>query len=297
VRQSRRRVCMAIGLLAAALCLWLAAKYILKLFHWAEHRVDRHSHWHAFLFFLVTIPFHTGLPIPIVHQAWAVAIGCFFRWRAYPILVASLSVGVPLPFIIGRRLAAGCGSAKSHDDDDGGGSGSTPPRWLLQLLPQAMVAYLSPLRRAIATRPVRSSFLLMWAPLPTSSLPLLLGVLIPSCELPLKHFVLGALPSKLLHFAADVLVGIEAGSLAKALDAHDDPTEIQSEVLDSLSEGLPRPPSQGKHARSIAIGTLALTVGFVLAMGYTMHQALKEMKAKEEAESREEATPLIVTTV
>ena len=40
----------------------------------------------------------------------------------------------------------------------------------------------------------------MWAPLPTSFLPLLVGFLIPPSELSLRAFVSGALPSKLLHF-------------------------------------------------------------------------------------------------
>ena len=285
----RRRACTAAALLAAGLALWWLARYVLQLFHWAEHRVDRNSTWHQFLFFLVTLPFHTGLPVPIVHQAWAVAIGCFFGVKAYPILVASLSVGVPLPFVIGRRLAAGCGG-KSHSED-GEGDGTVPPARLLQLLPAAMVAYLTPLRRAIALQPVRSSFLLMWAPLPTSSLPLLLGILVPRWELPLGSFVLGALPSKLLHFAADVLVGIEAGSLAKALDAHDDPADV-------IDDGAP-PAASGKHARTIAVGTLVLTVSFVLAMGYTMHQALKELKEKDDTRRGEQSysSPLLATAV
>ena len=109
------------------------------------------------------------------------------------------------------------------------------------------MAYMTPLRRTVAMRPVRASFLLMWAPLPTSTLPLvagspcrarplppntnpnpdpnpnsnpnpnananpnpnLRGFLIPPSELPFSLFVSGAFPSKLLHFACDVLVGVE----------------------------------------------------------------------------------------
>lgn len=62
----------------------------------------------------------------------------------------------------------------------------------------------------------------MWAPLPTSSLPFMLGFLIPRSELPLRSFLGGAFPSKLLHFACDVLVGLEARSLGAAFDAHED---------------------------------------------------------------------------
>ena len=40
-------------------------------------------------------------------QVWSVAIGCFFGWWAFPMLICMLAVGVPLPFLIGRRLARG----------------------------------------------------------------------------------------------------------------------------------------------------------------------------------------------
>lgn len=284
-RSIRQRAVIVAALILLCLSLWWIARHVLQIFHWAEHRVDRDSWWHAFLFFVVTLPFHTGLPIPIVHQAWAVAIGCFFRWRAFPILVASLSVGVPLPFLIGRRVAKAYGAhAHAHaDDDDCVRPAKTVPLLFLQLLPHTMVQYLVPLRHAIALRPVRSAFLLMWAPLPTSALPLLLGILLPPHELPLSRFVLGALPSKLLHFACDVLVGIEAGSLARALDAHDD---LPGANANTHSQ---------RHARTIAIGTLILTLSFVIAMGYAMHQALREMKTRgtHASESELEAAPLV----
>lgn len=210
-----------------------------------------------FIFFAVTIPFHLGLPIPIVHQAWAVAIGCFFKWRAFAILAASLSVGVPLPFVIGRRLRS-CS----------GGSAAKREAWLRHVAPRA-ASYLHPLRRAIGHRPAYNSFLLMWAPLPTSSLPLLIGFVIPPSELTLLAFVSGALPSKMVHFALDVMVGIEAGSLAQALDAHDD------------LPGVNDLPSSHRHARAIAMGTLAMTLLFMGLMLYTMHGALKELRAKQ----------------
>ena len=251
-------------LAVAALVVYRTSSLIVSLFHWAEARVDGESPTHMVFFFAVTLPFHTGLPIPIIHQVWAVAIGCFFRWHAFPILLASLSVGVPLPFLIGRRLAA-CAGGAAED---------TLRRWT----PRG-VAYLKPLRRAIAGRPVRSCFLLMWAPLPTSTLPLLVGFLIPPSELPIGAFLSGALPSKLLHFGCDVLVGIEAGSLATALDAHDD--------LPGVND-LPR--SQ-RWARAIAVGAMVLTVAFVGLMLYTMHGALREMRAKE-AEAAEECERL-----
>lgn len=253
---ARKRAWMLGAVVGMALIYWSATR-LLRIFHWAESRVDRTSPWHMFIFFLVTIPFHLGLPIPVVHQAWAVAIGCFFKWRALVILVASLSVGVPLPFLIGRKLrnVAGGGTAKRE-------------AWLRQYAPRA-ASYLNPLRRAIGSKPVYNSFLLMWAPLPTSSLPLLVGFMIPPSELPLWAFVSGALPSKLLHFACDVLVGIEAGSLAQALDAHDD------------LPGVNDLPSSHRYARAIAISTLVMTLVFMGLMLYTMHAALNEMRAKE----------------
>lgn len=244
------------GLALAAFILLKSANAIVATFHWAEKRVDRTSPWHMVLAFAVTLPFSLGIPIPFVHQAWAVAIGCFFRWNAFLILLAALAIGVPLPFMIGRRLA--------------GGDTSSCEARLRRLTPSA-IAYLSPLRRTIRTRPIRASFLLMWAPVPTSFLPLLLGVLMPSAQLPLKEFVMGALPSKLLHFACDVLVGLEAGSLAAALNAHDDLPGV-----DDL-EGLELASSR-RRARMIAIGVMALAVLFMLVMLHTMHSALKEMK-------------------
>jgi hypothetical protein len=245
--------------------LYCCGSAVVRLFHWAEGRVDPNSHWHMLLFFLFSLPFHTGLPIPIVHQAWAVAIGTFFRWRAFPILVASMSIGVPFPFLVGRRLA--------------GRRGNAAEGWFRQVLPHG-ASYIMPLRHAISKRPVYSSFLLMWAPLPTSFLPLLIGFLMPKSQLSFRAFVSGALPSKLLHFACDVLVGIEAGSLAAALDAHDD--------LPGVNDLPPR----HRYARTIAVGAMCLTVAFIAAMAYTMHQALSEMKRDKSSLNLAELTPL-----
>lgn len=256
IAQRRRAAATALLLLPAVLFLYWSATRLIRVFHWAERHVSRDSPWDMFYFFLLSLPFHTGLPIPIVHQAWAVAIGCFFRWRAYPILFASLSIGVPMPFVIGRRLS-----------QSWGGDAATAEARLLKLAPMAM-GYMTPLRRAIADRPMRSSFLLMWAPLPTSFLPLLIGFIIPQHALSLRRFICGALPSKLLHFSCDVLIGIEAGSLAAGLEVHD-------------SMGVDGPPGSRRHGRLIATGTLLLTVMFMGAMGYAMHQALREMRVRE----------------
>lgn len=269
IRRSRMRfaafVCMC--LLAAAVFL-KSARATVEMFHWAEHHIDRESPLHMAAFVAATLPFNLGLPIPIVHQVWAVAVGCFFGWRAFAMLFAMLSLCVPLPFLIGRRLARGDRAAT----------------WLRRTAPGAM-AYMTPLRKTIAIRPVRSCFLLMWAPLPTSTLPLLAGFLIPSGELSFWAFLAGAFPSKLLHFSADVLVGLEAGSLAVALDDHDEIPGLE-EVTDHLSMASGR-----RRARRIAVGTMGLTVLFVLAMAHTMHRSLREMK--QEHHAKEDAEPLL----
>jgi len=107
LRRWRRWLLWASALTLAGLVLLKSAHYIVATFHWAEKRVDRDSWWHMWIAFAVTLPFNLGVPIPFVHQAWAVAIGVFFRWNAFAILVAALCVGVPMPFMIGRRLAGG----------------------------------------------------------------------------------------------------------------------------------------------------------------------------------------------
>jgi hypothetical protein len=240
---------LVVATLAVALVLRCSAA-VVDAFRWAEAHVRRDSPAHMAAFLLVSLPFHLGLPIPVVHQAWAVAIGCFFGWSALPILFASLSVGVPLPFLIGRRLAAYHGDVEATDAR------------LRQIAPRA-VAYFAPLRRTIAKRPVYASFLLMWSPLPTSSIPLLMGFLVPRSCLRKRDFVAGALPSKLLHFSCDVLIGIEVGSLAAALDAHDG------------ADG------RHPHARAIAFGAMGMTGAFMGLMLYTMHQSLKGMHAQD----------------
>ena len=81
VASNLRRRLYILPLLLVALALYEASTFIVSLFHWAERHVDRDSYWHMFLFFAATLPFRTGLPIPIVHQAWAVAtfISAYFK--------------------------------------------------------------------------------------------------------------------------------------------------------------------------------------------------------------------------
>ena len=268
-----KKICSFLSFIALLWLVYDCTSMIIKGFHWAESHVDRESHWHMLLFFVLTIPFNLGLPIPLIHQVWAVAIGVFFRWRAFPILVAALSIGVPLPFLIGRRLARRTGGAQD----------STSMETRLRVLMPKAFAYFAPLKRTIAAKPIRASFLIMWAPLPTSFLPFIVGFLIPPSDLSLRAFVSGALPSKLLHFACDVLVGIEAGSLASALDAHD--LDLDNDLE----------PTRHGHAKLIAAGAMGLTISFVCVMVYSMHKALKEMKAKGEA--RDEGVALLDNVV
>jgi len=227
------------------------AQNVVTLFHWAEAHVDGNSPTHMLLFVAVSLPFHTGVPIPIVLQAWALAIGCFFRWKAFLILWASFGIGIPMSFMIGRKLAELGGAAMEAR--------------VSQLAPRA-VAYMESLRKAVAQRPVRLSFLLMWAPLPTSFCPFLVGFMVPPKELQLGTFTLGALPSKVLHFSCQVLVGIEAGSFAEAVASH---------------EGSPTD-SKDKWATWIAVGSLVLTVLLMGSMMRYVHQALHDIKDKED---------------
>ena len=255
-----RRCMLAAVIVCLVLLLARAGKSVLPLFRWAEKRVDANSPWHMALALAVTVPFNLGIPIPIVHQVWCVAIGTCFRWKAFPLLFAMLTFGVPLPFLIGRRLANGNSVALEAQ--------------LRRLAPRA-VAFVTPLRRVVAARPVRTSFLLMWAPLPTSSLPLLLGFLIPSSELPLRSFMAGAFPSNLIHFACDVLVGLEAHSLTAAFDAHEDLPGVED--LDLVRGDQTR-------ARRISIATMCLTALFMAAMLRTMHAALRDIGQASDGE-------------
>jgi len=136
----RRRFRVAgwvLSLVLAGLLLFRCVHSTVALFHWVERRIDRNSPLHMLGFLAVTLPFNLGLPIPVVHQAWSVAVGVFFGWKAFPLLFAMLAVGVPLPFLIGRRLARGDRVAV----------------WIRRTAPGAM-SYMTPLRRAVAARPV-----------------------------------------------------------------------------------------------------------------------------------------------
>ena len=74
----RRRATTFAGVAAGGFLLYYCSSVIVSLFHYAEARVDRESPRHMFFFFLVTLPFHLGIPIPIVHQAWR-CLQCWVR--------------------------------------------------------------------------------------------------------------------------------------------------------------------------------------------------------------------------
>ena len=137
---------------------------------------------------------------------------------------------------------------------------------LIRMAPGA-IAYMSSVRKAVARRPIRLSFLLMWAPLPTAFCPFLVGFVVPHTDLPLRKFVIGAVPSKYIHLACDIFVGIEAGSLAEAFGEVDAVTGRSN-----------------KWAPMIAGGALVLTIVLVAAMALYVHEALNDIKAKSEDE-------------
>ena len=253
---------LTIGLTLACVFAIAAIKSIIGAFHWAEAHVDRTSPLHMAIFLVFGIVAFIPLPIPIVLQAWALAIGCFFRWRAFPILVVSMTVGINMAFLIGRRLAG--------SDAVGGALSRHFPTGL---------EHMRSLRKAVARRPLRLSFLLMWLPLPTAFCPFLVGFMVPPAELPLRTFALGAVPSKLLHFTLDVLIGLEAGSFAEALNHHGEMHEMHGGA------------QRHKWASVISAATLVLALVFMGGAGVYVHQALSELKAKEEQEVERDASP------
>ena len=174
-------------------------------FVWAETVVVGTSYTHLFYFLLVSMVLHVPAPLPGAMSAWAMAIGCLFPApRAFGLLAVSFAIGVPMSFWIGRAVA----------------SAESIKQRIESALPSAFT-YMENLRGAIAAQPSKLSFLLMWAPMATSLCPFMVGFVAPSTELRFIDFFVGAFPSKMLHFGMTVLLGIQAGSFAKAEDAHD----------------------------------------------------------------------------
>jgi len=91
--------------------------------------------------------------------------------------------------------------------------------------------------------------------------------MLPPNELDIKQFLLGALPSKLLHFSMQVLIGIEAGSFAEAVSDHEG------------GDG-----EDTKWAKYLALGSFFLSVTLIGAIMAYVHQALNDIRhAKDEA--------------
>ena len=245
------------------------------MFYRAEEVVDRESRAHMALFVLVSLVFHIPSPVPLMMTAWCIAAGCFFGANGFVLLLISFALGVPMSFLIGRALAA-------HDAGDGTvgfASGEARPvaRCIDRLLPSGATAYMHSLRSAIAKQPTKLSFLLMWAPLPMSMCPFLVGFIAPASELGIANFLLGALPSKLLHFTCHVVVGIEAGSFARATG--------EASALDGSSSGGGGGAEGGGRAaggedsqswaRTVAIGGVVVTVALVGLTARAVHNELE----------------------
>merc|ERR1719379_1610767 len=118
--------------------------------------------------------FHIPFPLPVVMQAWALSAGCFFKGWGFLMLAVSFGCGVPMSFLIGRHVAFKYGRALED--------------WLEELMP-AGVTYMKSLRKAAKKQPIRLSFLLMWAPLPTSLCPFMVGFLLPEKDVKLEEFL------------------------------------------------------------------------------------------------------------
>ena len=114
LRRRFRVVGYAFSLLLTVLVLFRLMRSTVALFHWAERRIDRDSPLHMLAFLAVTLPFNLGLPIPVVHQAWSVAIGCFFGWRAFPMLFLGRKPREALLLLLGwaREGCVGAGGVR-----------------------------------------------------------------------------------------------------------------------------------------------------------------------------------------
>ena len=149
-----RGACVAAAAIAALRLLQHFGAFAVNALAWAEHQVDGESSVHMLYFVLLSLIFWIPSPLPLAMSAWSIAIGCFFKWRAFGVLLASFSIGVSASFFIGRAASAS------------GGAHALLERWL-----PAGMRFLSSLRGATRNEPVKLSFLLMWAPLPCSLLP------------------------------------------------------------------------------------------------------------------------------
>jgi len=249
--------CLVSGI-AAFFVLPRIGSFAVSMFTMAERSIDSSSWIHMFGFILVSMLFHIPFPMPVVMQAWSVSIGCFFKWWGFFMLAVSFSCGVPMSFSIGRHVAHKHGRALEEQLED--------------FMPTG-VAYMRSLRKAAKKQPVRLSFLLMWAPLPTSLCPFMVGFLLPEKDLSVEDFLTGAVPSKVLHFACQVMIGIQAGSFTKAMAAHDGAKHSG----DDAAEG-------SDWSGVVAIGSTILSVLLIGYMMVTIHHELDGFKKEQEHE-------------
>ncbi len=160
---------------------------------------------HFFYFYIAGVALFTPSPLPFLITFYVLAVGFFFKWRGFVLLVLAFSTGIPLNFQAGRALK------RYGFDPRKKGVGRRVARRLLG----RGLEYVDSLRHVIQDRPVKMSFMLMWAPLPTQLLPFVMGL---ATDVELVEFCKGGLLSKFLHFSCPLILGIEANSLSAALD-------------------------------------------------------------------------------
>jgi len=193
-------------------------------------------------------------PIPFVITFYVLAIGYFFKMRGFLLLAVSFGSGILLSFKTGQALKRMGLNARKHLKTNG----------FHKVLEQ-----FNSVGSVIKKNPSRMCFLLMWTPLPTQLLPFLVGLL---TEVETRDFMLGAVPSKLLHFSCPLLIGLEASSLSSALNGE----------------------SATWSSAIILMIPVALTIVLMVAMGYYIKTALKNIKSGDMAEEHLICEKLIV---
>mmetsp|Transcript_8812 Transcript_8812/g.13154 ORF Transcript_8812/g.13154 Transcript_8812/m.13154 type:complete len:284 (-) Transcript_8812:83-934(-) len=193
---------------------------------------------HMFYFFIASQIIFIPTPLPFIITFYTLAIGYFFKWRGFILLFVSFITGIPLSFQAGRILRK---------------SGLNVQKTLKSGYLGKGVEYFDSVRRIIVDRPKRMCFLLMWAPLPTQLLPFLVGLL---TEVSTKDFIIGAVPSKLIHFCCPLIIGLEAKSFSMAVSGH----------------------STSWLSVFVFILPIALSIILLAAMAYYIKNALEKMR-------------------
>jgi len=198
---SRRAVGIVLSVLAVLFLLKIIASSILNplrsFLETVEIRAD--SPKHMLYFYLASQLMFIPTPLPFIITFYVLAAGYFFKARGFLLLFLSFITGIPLSFKAGRVLKHLGFNVRRHFKSRGLRGG---------------LEYFDSLRNVLAEKPIRMCFMLMWAPLPTQLLPFLVGFL---TDIGTKEFILGAVPSKLIHFSCPLIIGLEASSLSSAL--------------------------------------------------------------------------------